>query len=293
MRAEDRPVVVGLGEVLWDVYPDEAHFGGAPANFACHSASLGADAWMVSAVGTDDLGDRALDSLRQRNVRCQSVIRDSVHRTGQVLVTLDAKGQASYEFASDTAWDHLPWSEQLTSLADSCRAVCFGTLAQRSPVSRQTIRRFVKATSASTLRVFDVNLRQRFYDADIVKDSLALANVLKLNEEELPIVTELCGIDAKDSRDALAELIDRYELRLAALTCGPKGALLVTGAEASWCAAPPTEVIDTVGAGDAFTAALVVDFMRGLPLTEMNAHANAVASFVCSHPGATAALPTK
>lgn len=293
MSAGARPVVVGLGEVLWDVYPDEAHFGGAPANFACHSASLGADAWMVSAVGTDDLGDRALDSLRQRNVQCQNVTRDPVHRTGQVLVTLDAKGQAGYEFAAETAWDHLPWSEQLTSLADSCRAVCFGTLAQRSPSSRQTIRRFVEATTASALRVFDVNLRQRFYDADIVKDSLAVANVLKLNEEELPIVTALCGINAKDSRDALAELIDRYELRLAALTCGPKGALLVTATEASWCAAPPTEVVDTVGAGDAFTAALVVDFMRDLPLTEINEHANAVASFVCSHPGATAALPTK
>jgi len=291
VRAGARPVVVGLGEVLWDVYPDEAHFGGAPANFACHSASLGADAWMVSAVGIDDLGDRALNSLRQRNVQCETVSRDPVHRTGQVSVTLDTNGQASYEFAADTAWDHLAWSEQLTSLADSCRAVCFGTLAQRSPISRQTIRRFVNATPASALQVFDVNLRQRFYDADVIKDSLAIAKVLKLNEEELPIVTNLCGITASDREDALRQLVDRYELRLAALTCGLRGALLLRGNELSWCAAPPTEVVDTVGAGDAFTAALVMDFMRGLSLAQMNEHANAVASFVCSHPGATAALP--
>lgn len=291
MSAGARPVVVGLGEVLWDVYPDEAHFGGAPANFACHSASLGADAWMVSAVGIDELGDRALGSLRQRNVQCETVSRDPVHRTGQVSVTLDTNGQASYEFAADTAWDHLGWSDQLRSLADSCRAVCFGTLAQRSLDSRQTIRRFVNATPSSALQVFDVNLRQQFYDADVIKDSLAIASVLKLNEEELPIVTNLCGIHASDREDALRQLMDRYELRLAALTCGPRGALLLRGKEVSWCPAPPTEVVDTVGAGDAFTAALVVDFMRGLSLAEMNEHANAVASFVCSHPGATAVLP--
>ena len=127
-----RPVIAGIGEVLWDVYPDAAHFGGAPANFACHAASLGAEAWMVSAVGADELGDRALDSLSQRGVECASVTRDPKHATGRVLVTLDATGQASYEFAADTAWDHLSWSDQRASLARRCDAVCFGTLGQRS-----------------------------------------------------------------------------------------------------------------------------------------------------------------
>ena len=284
-------MIVGLGEVLWDVYPDAAHFGGAPANFACHAASLGAESWMVSAVGTDDLGDRAFDSLREKGVKSQTVMRDPTHVTGQVLVTLNATGQPRYEFAADPAWDHLMWSDQLASLTAGCDAVCFGTLCQRSRVSRATIRRFVESTPATTLRVFDVNLRQRFYDAYLIEDSLEFANALKLNEEELPIVLELLGIQAADRGDALLRLIDRYELRLAALTCGPDGAMLATESESSQSPALPVKVIDTVGAGDAFTATLVVDFLRGVPLTVINEHANAVASFVCSQRGATPQLP--
>ncbi len=286
-----RPVIVGIGEVLWDVYPDAAHFGGAPANFACHAASLGADAWMVSAVGADEFGDGALDSLRERGVECACVRRDARHATGRVQVTIDATGQASYEIAADTAWDHLTWSEELATLARRCDAVCFGTLSQRSPASRDTLRRFVETTPRAALRVFDVNLRQRFYDAETIETSLAIASALKLNGEELPLVGELCGIDAGTPREMLGELVSCYELRLAALTCGPDGALLLAGGEESNCAAVPAAVVDTVGAGDAFTATLVFDFLRGLPLAEINRHANAVASFICSQPGATASLP--
>lgn len=287
----EQPIVVGLGEVLWDVFPDGAHFGGAPANFACHAAGLGAKAWMVSSVGTDELGDRAVETLQSRGVECRHVARDSVHATGRVLVTLNAAGQASYEFASDTAWDHLPWSDSLESLAASCNAVCFGTLGQRSPESRETIRRFVRATPASALRVFDVNLRQRFFDREIIEESLKLASVLKLNDEELPIVAEFCGIGAKGDREILRELISHYQLRLAALTRGPAGSLLVAGDAEDERPAPPATVVDTVGAGDSFTATLVADFLRGLPLDVINAHANAVAAFVCSQKGATPKLP--
>ncbi len=286
-----RPVIAGIGEVLWDVYPDAAHFGGAPANFACHAASLGAEAWMVSAVGADEFGDRALDSLRQHGVECASVTRDMEHATGRVLVKLDATGQASYEFAADTAWDHLSWSDQRASLARRCDAVCFGTLCQRSPISRDTIRRFVDATPQTALKVFDVNLRQQFYDAEVIKSSLQIASALKLNGEELPIVAELCGIKARAPRDILIELMSRYELRLAAVTNGRDGALLIAAGQEAECPAVPTTVVDTVGAGDAFTATLVSDFLRGLPLVEINRHANAVASFVCSQPGATSPLP--
>lgn len=286
-----RPVIVGIGEVLWDVYPDAAHFGGAPANFACHAASLGAEAWMVSAVGTDEFGDQALDSLRQRGVECGCVSRDRMHATGRVMVTLDAASQASYEIAADTAWDHLPWSDELASLAGRCDVVCFGTLGQRSPTSRDTIRRFVETTPRAALRVFDVNLRQRFYDSATIEASLEIASALKLNGEELPLVAELCGIGARARLEMLRELVGRYELRLAALTCGSEGALLLAGGEESKCPAVPAAVVDTVGAGDAFTAALVFDFLRGLPLPEINRHANAVASFICSQPGATAPLP--
>ena len=285
------PVIVGLGEVLWDLYPDAAHFGGAPANFASHAASLGAEAWMVSAVGADELGARALDSLRERGVHCVHLVQDLHHATGRVLVTLNAAGQASYEFAADTAWDHLAWSDGLAALAARCDAVCFGTLGQRSPVSRETIRRFLQATPRPALRVFDVNLRQRFYDQETIHTSLQLASALKLNDEELPIVAELCGLRATTPRAMLHELLTRYELRLAALTRGPHGSLLIATDAEDECPAPPTVAVDTVGAGDAFTATLVTGFLRGRPLAEINRHANAVAAFVCSQNGATPPLP--
>ena len=289
MRA--RPVIAGIGEVLWDVYPDAAHFGGAPANFACHAASLGAESWMVSAVGADDFGDRALDSLRERSVECGHIARDPRHATGRVSVALNAAGQASYEFAADTAWDHLAWSDELAALAARCDAVCFGTLGQRSPLARETIRRFVEAVPRCALRVFDVNLRQRFYDQETIDASLQIASALKLNDEELPIVAELCGIRATTPREMLTELMSRYELRLAALTRGSLGSLLVSTNEESECPALPAKVEDTVGAGDAFTATLVTDFLRGLPLAKINRHANDVASHVCSQNGATPRLP--
>ena len=288
---KSRPVIVGLGEVLWDVYPDAARFGGAPANFAYHAASLDAESWLASSVGVDELGDRALDTLRQHGVESACVARDAKHPTGRVDVTLDSLGRASYEFADNTAWDHIAWSDALDSLARRCDAVCFGTLAQRSSQSRDTIQQFVKTTPFSALRMFDVNLRKQFYDAAVIDQSLRLATALKLNEEELPIVARLCGVTESDPRDAMRALMNMYSLRLIALTRGPDGATLIAGDEESTSPALPTTVVDTVGAGDAFTAAMVNDFLAGLPLAEVNAHANAVASFVCSQPGAVAALP--
>ena len=286
-----RLVIAGIGEVLWDVYPDAARFGGAPANFACHAAALGADSWMASAVGVDELGNRALNTLKSAGVQCETVARDGEHDTGQVLVTLDSSGQASYRVADDSAWDHLQWSAALESLAERCDAVCFGTLGQRSPTSRATIQRFVSATPQRALRMFDVNLRQRFFDRETIHTSLQIASAVKLNEAELPKVAELCQIAARTPRQLLRKLVERYELRLAALTCGAEGALLIAGDEESACPAVPAKVVDTVGAGDAFTATLVPDFLRGLPLGEINRHANAVASFVCSQPGAVMKLP--
>jgi fructokinase len=288
---KSRPVVVGLGELLWDVYPDAARFGGAPANFAYHAASLDAESWLASSVGVDELGDRALDILRQHGVESACVARDAEHPTGRVDVTLDSLGLASYEFADDTAWDHIPKSDALDSLARRCDAVCFGTLAQRSSQSRETIQRFVKTTPFSALRMFDVNLRKQFYDAAVIDQSLRLATALKLNEEELPIVARLCGVNESHPSDAMRALMNMYSLRLVALTRGPNGATLLAGAEESTFPALTTTVVDTVGAGDAFTAAVVIDFLAGLPLADVNAHANAVASFVCSQPGAVAALP--
>jgi fructokinase len=288
---KSRPVIVGLGEVLWDVYPDAARFGGAPANFACHAATLDAESWLASSVGVDELGERALDTLRQHGVESACVARDAEHATGRVDVTLDSMGRASYEFADNTAWDHIAWSDALDSLARRCDAVCFGTLAQRSSRSRDTIQRFVETTPLSALRMVDVNLRRQFYDAAVIDQSLRLATALKLNDEELPIIAQLCGVTESNPRDAMRALMNMYSLRLVALTRGPDGATLIAGAEESTSPALTTTVVDTVGAGDAFTAAVVIDFLAGLPLADVNAHANAVASFVCSQPGAVAALP--
>lgn len=288
-----RPVIVGIGEALWDIYPDAAHFGGAPANFACHAASLGAESWMVSAVGTDDLGRRAIEKLRERGVECGYVTAAAEYATGRVMVSLNDAGQATYEFAANSAWDHLEWSQGLSELAARCAAVCFGTLGQRSPISRETIRHFLQATPPSTLRVFDVNLRQRFYDAQTIRDSLQLASVLKLNDEELPIVANLCGIKPGSERDMLIELVTLFRLRAAALTRGPRGSLLISGGEENESPAPATNVVDTVGAGDAFTAVLVICMLSGCPIGEINRRANAVAGFVCSQRGATPALPAE
>lgn len=284
-------LIAGIGEVLWDVYPDAARFGGAPANFACHAAALGADAWMVSAVGTDDLGDRAIETLAHAGVHHETVARDDAHETGQVRVAVDLDGQPTYEFAPDTAWDNLEWSADLESLAPRCDAVCFGTLAQRSVKSRATIQRFIQAKSSDALLMFDVNLRQHFYDRDVIEQSLGLASAVKLNEDELPIVADLCGIERSALPKMLRDIMSRFDLRLGALTCGADGAVIMAGNEESTYPALPTKVVDTVGAGDAFTATLVSDFLRGRKLVDINRRANAVASYVCSQPGAVMALP--
>jgi fructokinase len=282
-------VVAGIGEVLWDVYPDSAHFGGAPANFASHAASHGAESWMVSAVGKDERGEQALRVLSDLGVRCDLVTRDPAHSTGQVRVTLDAQRIPTYRIAPNSAWDHIPWSDELSDFAARCDAVCFGTLAQRSPDSRATIRRFLEEVPRTALRIFDVNLRQRFYDPETIDASLRLASAVKMNEEELAEISTLLDIARPTRRQIMRRLMDRYDLRLAALTRGQDGALLFDETDDDEAAAPGTIVVDTVGAGDAFTAAMVVDYLRDLPLPLINRHANAVAALVCSQIGGTPA----
>lgn len=286
-----RPVVVGLGEALWDVFPDGDHFGGAPANVALHAAALGAESWLVSAVGQDARGDAALERLDAAGVRRDTVARLAAHPTGVVRVTLDAAGHPVYDIARDSAWDYLPWSVPMQQLAHRADAVAFGSLAQRSPTSRTTIRRTVAATPRSSWRLFDVNLRQNYYDGEVLKASLAMANAVKLNEEELPVVSRLCGIADAAPLDQLRGLCARFTLRLAALTRGACGAVLVTPSDMCESAAPPTVVADTVGAGDAFTATLLIGLLAGRPLDEVSRRANAVAAFVCSQPGATPQIP--
>ena len=285
------PVVVGVGEALWDVLPDGDHFGGAPANVAVHAAALGAESWLVSAVGTDARGEEALARLEAAGVRCGTVARIGDRPTGVVRVTLDAAGHPVYDIAAESAWDYVPWSAAVQQVAERADAVAFGALAQRSPVSRATIRRVVAATRPSAWRLFDVNLRQCYYDRGVLTESLELANAVKLNEEELPVVARLCGVGDRPPIEQLRALCERLTLRLAALTRGACGATLLTSNEVCESAAPPTVVADTVGAGDAFTATLLSRVLAGRSLGDVSRRANAVAAYVCSQPGATPPIP--
>jgi fructokinase len=283
--------IVGLGEVLWDIFPDGARFGGAPANFACDAAQLGADAYLVSQIGVDDLGTRALVELAERGVRTDFVAKTDRLPTGTVDVELDVEGKPRFVIHENVAWDELSWSDTLADLAARADAVCFGTLGQRCPAARGTIQRFLHATRSACLRVFDINLRQRYFDRDTVIESLNIASALKLNDDELPILLSLVGQGAPDDHASLRRLAERFGLSVVALTRGAAGAKLFVKGEIVDIAAPRIGVRDTVGAGDAFTAALVIGYLRGDSLRTIAERAVAVAGFVCTQAGATPILP--
>lgn len=288
-----RNSIVGLGEVLWDVFPDGPRFGGAPANFACLASQLAtgdAEVHVVSSVGRDELGPPAIVSLKEHGVRTAFVAVNE-RQTSRVDVTLDAAGVASYVFAEKVAWDDLEWSPALGELAAQTQAVCFGTLAQRTELSSATIQRFVNATPRDALRVFDINLRTPYWSEKVIRESLELANVLKLNDTELLILSAMMSLTGSPA-EQLAQLNNRFSLQLTALTRGAEGSLLVAASgEVSEQPAEPTQIADTVGAGDAFTAAMVIGLIRQMPLAEIHHWASRVAAFVCSQPGATPKLP--
>ncbi len=288
-----RKTIVALGEILWDVFPDGAHFGGAPANFACSAAELGGAAtevFIVGSVGRDDLGARAIELLSGHGVNT-NFIAETEQPTGQVLVTLDAGGSPSFEIATNTAWDNTAWTNDVGSLASRADAVCFGTLGQRSAVSRQTIQKFVQSTRPDCLRILDINLRPPFWNEEIIRQSLTLANILKLNDAELKTLSEVLGWCGSEA-DVLRRTIDTYSLSFVALTRGAEGATLIAAnGERSDLPAPRVAVADTVGAGDAYTAALCVGLLQRFPLETINRWATQVAAYVCSQPGAAPHLP--
>lgn len=285
-----QPVIVAVGEVLWDVFPDGPRFGGAPANLACHAAALGVDSHMVSQVGDDELGKQAMAALREHGVNTDCVGINAEFPTGTVRVELDASGKPRFTIGENVAWDHLQWSDAADELAARATAVCFGTLGQRGEDSRQVIQRFVAATPSTALRILDVNLRAPFYDEAVIRESLQVANVLKLSDDELDLVASACGISGSEA-EKLAGLNRRYNLRLVALTRGEHGATLVRENERSDADGISVEVRDTVGAGDAFTAAMTMGLLNNDPLDTINQHACRVAAFVCSQSGATPPLP--
>lgn len=286
------PRIVAVGEALWDVLPSGPRLGGAPTNFACAAARLArgaAQVSLVTCVGDDALGRRARATLAASGVDVNHV-QTSMRPTGRVDVTLDAVGTPHYTIGEDAAWDTLTWTDELASIAAASDLVCFGTLAQRHPRARETQQRFLNACPPHTRRVFDVNLRPPYDDLDVVRAGLDAADVLKLNDDELARLTPALGVPT-DPEDALSRLAERFSLATVALTRGDRGALLWDGRRTVTCPGIPVDVVDTVGAGDAFTAVLALGILSGDPLDVIGARACRVAAEVCRQPGATPSAP--
>ena len=280
-------LVVGLGEVLWDLFPEGKQLGGAPANFAYITNLLGDRGIIASRVGDDALGDEIQQKLGTLGLESSYLQSDSARPTGTVRVRVDQDGQARFEITDMVAWDFLEWTPAWESLAQQADAICFGSLAQRSPASRETIHKFLGAARPGTARIFDVNLRQAFYSAKVLSESLKFADIAKLNAEELPRVVELLGIPHHGEQPSAERLRFAYGLKLVCVTRGAQGSLLVSEFERHEHPGFRVQVADTVGAGDAFTAALVHHFLRGARLAAMNEAANRIGAWVASCVGAT------
>ena len=279
-------VVVGLGEVLWDLLPSGRQLGGAPANFAYCSYLLGNRGVVASRVGSDELGTDIRQQLRRAGLTDDFVQSDHLHPTGTVNVEIDRAGQPKFEITCPAAWDFMEWNQELQELAESAAAVCFGSLAQRSDKSRQTILKFLDSRGVRALKVFDVNLRQSFYSAEIIVNSMRRASVIKLNDQELPVIARLLGLPIDDfAESALA----KFKLRVICVTRGDNGSLLVDRTGTHEHSGFRVQVKDAVGAGDAFTAGLVHELLRGSSIAQMNDTANRMGAWVASSSGA---MPT-
>lgn len=287
------PVIVGLGEALWDVLPDGKKIGGAPANFAYHVSQFGLDSMVVSAIGKDSLGQEIVENFNSKNLNYH--LPEVEYPTGTVQVEIDQVGIPQYNIKENVAWDNIPFTDELENIARNTRAVCFGSLAQRSVVSRNTIMRFLDAMPAGddVLKVFDINLRQGFYSKEIICESLRRCNILKINDEELVTVSRLKGYPGIDLQDKCWILLGKYNLKMLILTCGINGSYVFTPGNVSFQPTPKVEVADTVGAGDSFTATFISSVIKGLPVEEAHRKAVEVSAYVCTQNGAMPLLPSR
>lgn len=286
-------LVVGMGEALWDVLPEGKKIGGAPANFAYHVSQFGLPSCVVSAVGDDDLGREIIENFTAKGLK--QLIADVPYPTGTVQVEIDQSGVPQYEIKENVAWDNIPYTERLESLAERTTAVCFGSLAQRNVVSRNTINRFLDVVSRNeeNLIVFDVNLRQGFYNKEILCNSMKRCNILKINDEELVTVSRMFGYPGIDLQDKCWILLGKYNLKMLILTCGINGSYVFTPGNVSFQPTPKVEVADTVGAGDSFTAAFISSVLKGKSVSEAHSLAVRTSAFVCTEKGAMPTLPTQ
>lgn len=284
-------LIVGMGEALWDVLPEGKKIGGAPANFAYHVSQFGLESCVVSAVGDDKLGKEILQTFEERKLNY--LIETVPYPTGTVQVELDPNGVPMYDIKEGVAWDNIVFNEELEDLARRTRAVCFGSLAQRSVVSRETINHFLDTMpdGAGQCKIFDVNLRQGFYTKEILCESMKKCNILKINDEELVTVSRMFGYPGIDLQDKCWILLAKYNLKMLILTCGVNGSYVFTPGEISFVATPKVQVADTVGAGDSFTATFVAAILKGKSVSEAHKLAVEVSAFVCTQNGAMPVLP--
>ena len=286
-----KDVVVGMGEALWDVLPEGKKIGGAPANFAYHVSQNGLRSCVVSAVGDDTLGNEIVDNFTSKGLN--QIIARVPYPTGTVQVEIDQAGVPQYEIKENVAWDNIPFSDEIRTLAANTRAVCFGSLAQRNVVSRETINSFLDAMPRDNERlvVFDVNLRQGFYNKEILCNSMQRCNILKINDEELVTVSRMFGYPGIDLQDKCWILLGKYNLKMLILTCGINGSYVFTPGNVSFQPTPVVEVADTVGAGDSFTAAFISSLLKGRSVADAHSRAVQTSAFVCTRNGAMPVLP--
>lgn len=284
-------IVVGMGEALWDVLPEGKKIGGAPANFAYHVSQFGLPSCVVSAVSSDALGKEIVDNFTSKGLN--QLIAEVPYPTGTVQVEIDPAGVPQYDIKENVAWDNIPYTAHLESLAERTKAVCFGSLAQRNIVSRTTINRFLDAMpqNGDSLVVFDVNLRQGFYDKEILCNSMERCNILKINDEELVTVSRMFGYPGIDLQDKCWILLGKYNLKMLILTCGINGSYVFTPGNVSFQPTPEVEVADTVGAGDSFTAAFIASILKGKSVAEAHVRAVRTSAYVCTKQGAMPVLP--
>ena len=281
-----KKTIVGIGEILWDMLPEGKQLGGAPMNFAYWIKRLGGDAFMVSAVGDDEFGEEILLRLKNLGLATKFVEKKESYPTGTVDVKIDDDGKPEYIIHENTAWDSIGWNDGIRYLAEKADAVCFGSLAQRTETSQGTINKFLESTNGNCVKIFDVNLRQHYYNKKIIESSLDKASVLKLNDDELPIIGKMFELSGGDEK-IIRKLIDEFKLDLVALTRGSNGSVLVSKNKVSEHPGIKVDIVDTVGAGDSFSAAVVMGIIQGKALAEINESANEIAAKVCSNHGGT------
>ncbi|MEO8960234.1 MAG: carbohydrate kinase [Ginsengibacter sp.] len=278
-------IIVGFGEVLWDILGYEKLLGGAPANFGYHCKQLGADAKIVSAVGNDELGDEIIQHFIQKGLPTEYLQRTPAYPTGTVTVEIDERGVPSYIIHEPVAWDYIEWNDSLQSLSAKADAICFGSLSQRDDVTRATLQRMLRSVSQRCLKVFDINLRQPFYTEQVLLESLQLANVVKMNIDEALIVGDMFNW-GDDVQIIVLELFKKFNFQLIAITYGEDGSKLFTPDRESFMEVSPVKISDTIGAGDSFTAAMVTGWLNQSPLAEIHELATNLSAYICTQRGA-------